>query len=76
MSVRLRPIIRCSFNEDQNILRITLKESVEQKDVPMENWLQEVVIYALKVGVGFCCFPTVGLSYTLNPFAEGQNVKI
>ncbi|KAI0690976.1 hypothetical protein BC835DRAFT_1417457 [Cytidiella melzeri] len=44
MSVRLRPSIRCSFDEEQGVLRITLKETDE------ESGDQHVVIYALKRG--------------------------
>ncbi|KAI0091557.1 hypothetical protein BDY19DRAFT_991249 [Irpex rosettiformis] len=44
MSVRLRPSIRCSFDEEQGVLRITLKELDE------ESSEHHVVIYALKRG--------------------------
>lgn len=47
MSVRLRPTVRCSFDEDQGILRIVLKEAIEQDDVKSAD--QHVVVYALKV---------------------------
>lgn len=49
MSVRLRPTVRCTFDEDQGILRVALKESEEQDGVPKEQWRQQVVVYALKV---------------------------
>ncbi|KAI0940727.1 hypothetical protein AcV7_003031 [Taiwanofungus camphoratus] len=50
MSVRLRPTVRCTFDEDQGILRVALKESEEQDGVPKEQWRQQVVVYALKRG--------------------------
>lgn len=43
MSVRLRPTIRCSFDEAQGALRVTLKEPVE------DSQHEQLVIYALKV---------------------------
>ncbi|KAH9893185.1 hypothetical protein C8Q73DRAFT_836457 [Cubamyces lactineus] len=44
MNVRLHPLVRCSFDESQGLLRVTLKE-------PIEGSLQEqVVVYALKRG--------------------------
>ena len=48
MSVRLRPEVRCTFDEDQGILRVTQKEIVEAKSSD-QKCEQEVVIYALKV---------------------------
>ena len=43
MSVRLRPAVRCTFDEAQGALRVALKE-------PIEGTQQEhVVIYALRV---------------------------
>jgi len=50
MSVRLRPAVRCSFDEEQGILRVALKESEECEDVPPEQRKQQVVVYALKRG--------------------------
>ena len=43
MSVRLRPSIRCTFEEEQGVLRIALKE------LDQESNEQHIVIYALKV---------------------------
>lgn len=43
MSVRLRPTVRCSFDEEQAVLRITLKELDESTGD------QQIVVYALKV---------------------------
>ncbi|KAI0358212.1 hypothetical protein OH77DRAFT_1421512 [Trametes cingulata] len=44
MNVRLRPIVRCTFEDTQGLLRVTLKEPGE--DVQQE----QVVVYALKRG--------------------------
>ena len=48
MSVRLRPAVRCSFDEAQGALRVTLKERVE------DTQEEQLVIYALRVSVGVC----------------------
>ncbi|EMD38965.1 hypothetical protein CERSUDRAFT_112680 [Gelatoporia subvermispora B] len=50
MSVRLRSTVRCTFDEAQSTLRVTLKEVQEQDGVPRELWPQRMVIYALKRG--------------------------
>ncbi|KAL4249888.1 hypothetical protein ABKN59_002054 [Abortiporus biennis] len=50
MSVRLRPTVRCTFDEDQAVLRLTLKETIEQDGVPTEQSPQQIVVYALKRG--------------------------
>jgi hypothetical protein len=47
MNVRVRPTVRCTFDEEDNVLRIVLKEAVEHGDV--SHSAQELVIYALKV---------------------------
>ena len=54
MSVRLRSTVRCTYDETQGALRVTLKE-------PIEGTQQEhLVIYALKVrnhsGISFIAF--------------------
>ena len=43
MNVRLRPLVRCSFDESQGLLRVTLKEPIEGSQQ------EQVVVYALKV---------------------------
>lgn len=43
MSVRLRPTVRCSFDEPQGALRVALRELVE------ETQQEQLVIYALRV---------------------------
>ncbi|OBZ74084.1 hypothetical protein A0H81_06267 [Grifola frondosa] len=42
MSVRLRPAVRCTFDEEQAVLRVVLKELVDGKE--------QVVVYVLKRG--------------------------
>ncbi|KAL7280639.1 hypothetical protein ACG7TL_005577 [Trametes sanguinea] len=44
MNVRLQPLVRCTFDEAQGLLRVTLKEPIEgsQQD--------QVVVYAMKRG--------------------------
>ena len=51
MSVRLRPAVRCIFVEEHGILRLTLKEPIEQaqSDKPTPETKHEVVVYALTV---------------------------
>ena len=49
MSVRLRPTVRCAFDEAQGALRVTLKEPVE------ETQGEQVVIYALRVRFVYPC---------------------
>jgi len=48
MNVRVRPTVRCTFDEEDNVLRIVLKEAVEHGDGA--HSAQELVIYALKRG--------------------------
>ncbi|KAH8104077.1 hypothetical protein BXZ70DRAFT_681739 [Cristinia sonorae] len=52
MSVRLRPIVRCTFDEEHGILRITLKEKPVDQDgaVVSQDIPEELVIYALRRG--------------------------
>ncbi|KAF9465611.1 hypothetical protein BDZ94DRAFT_1159842 [Collybia nuda] len=50
MNVRMHPTVRCIFDEDENVLRLVLKEFIEEKDVPQSEWKGEVVVYALKPG--------------------------
>lgn len=49
MNVRVRPTVRCTFDEEDNVLRIVLKEAVEYGDELPELRPQELVVYALKV---------------------------
>ncbi|KAI0675582.1 hypothetical protein C8Q78DRAFT_1005340 [Trametes maxima] len=44
MNVRLRPLVRCSYDEAQGLLRVTLKELVADTQV------EHIVVYALKRG--------------------------
>ena len=45
MSVRLRSAVRCSFDEAQGALRVTLKEQVE------DSQEEQLIIYALRVRI-------------------------
>ena len=49
MSVRLRPAVRCTFDEDQGVLRLTLKEATDEELLTPQR--QQVVVYALKVSI-------------------------
>lgn len=49
MNVRLHPSVRCAFDAEENVLRLILKEPIEQENVPQQDWATEVVVYALKV---------------------------
>lgn len=49
MNVRLHPALRCTFDAEENVLRLVLKEPVEQENVPPEEWARDIVVYALKV---------------------------
>ncbi|KAI0642003.1 hypothetical protein C8Q79DRAFT_1013894 [Trametes meyenii] len=44
VNVRMHPLVRCSFDETQGLLRVTLKEPVE------DTQLEHIVVYALKRG--------------------------
>jgi hypothetical protein len=48
MNVRVRPTVRCTFDEDDNVLRVVLMEAVECEDKE-ETRAQQLVVYALKV---------------------------
>lgn len=50
MNIRMHPTVRCIFDAGENVLRLILKEAIEQKDVPSQDWKHEVVVYALKPG--------------------------
>lgn len=49
MNVRVRPTVRCTFDEEDSVLRVVLKETAENADGALETRPQELVIYALKV---------------------------
>ena len=49
MSVGLRPTTRCSFDEQQGVLRIALKEAVLNEDGSPVPGQQQIAVYALKV---------------------------
>lgn len=48
MSVGLRPAVRCSFDENQGVLRVSLKEAVSSDSGAAAE--QQVVLYVLKRG--------------------------
>ncbi|TFK69082.1 hypothetical protein BDN72DRAFT_897552 [Pluteus cervinus] len=50
MNVRMHPLLRCSYDEEENVLRVVMTEFIEKKDVPQSEWKTEVVVYALKPG--------------------------
>ncbi|KAG5647386.1 hypothetical protein DXG03_000456 [Asterophora parasitica] len=50
MNIRMQPTVRCTFDAEENIVRLILKEAIEQKDAPAAEWEREVVVYALKPG--------------------------
>lgn len=50
MNVSVRPTVRCTFDPEDNVLRIVLKEAVEYGDGAPETRTQELVVYALKRG--------------------------
>jgi hypothetical protein len=54
MNVLVRPTVRCTFDEEDSVLRIILKEAVEYGDEAVEPKPQELVVYALKVCYNFC----------------------
>lgn len=49
MNVRVRSTVRCTFDEEDNVLRVVLKEAVEYGDLASEAKPQELVVYAFKV---------------------------
>jgi len=50
MNVRVQHAVRCTYDAEDNVLRIVLKEAVEYGDGPSATWPQELVVYALKRG--------------------------
>ncbi|KAI0074487.1 hypothetical protein K474DRAFT_1665323 [Panus rudis PR-1116 ss-1] len=53
MSVRLGPAVLCSLDENQGILRVTLKEAISQETAPpasAQPSSQQVVVYAMRRG--------------------------
>lgn len=49
MNVRVNPTVRCTYDADEHVLRLILKEPVEDPTVQPKDWAMEVLIYALKV---------------------------
>ncbi|KAF8643008.1 hypothetical protein AX16_009253 [Volvariella volvacea WC 439] len=50
MNIRIQTVMRCSYESEENTLRVIVRELVEKKDVPREQWKDELVVYALKPG--------------------------
>ncbi|KAH9832653.1 uncharacterized protein C8Q71DRAFT_777513 [Rhodofomes roseus] len=50
MSVRLRPAVRCTFDEKEGVLRVVLKEVEECDGASLDRLKESVVVYALKRG--------------------------
>ena len=48
MNVRVRPTVRCTFDEEDNVLRVVVMEAVEDAS-------DELVIYAFKVCIPLLC---------------------
>lgn len=51
MSVRLQPAVRCTFDENECVLRVVLKEAQERGDAFSDLRKEDIVVYALKVCV-------------------------
>jgi hypothetical protein len=49
MNIRMHSNVHCTFDEEENALRLVLKEFIEEVGVPKKDWRGEVVVYALKV---------------------------
>jgi hypothetical protein len=50
MNVRVQRTVRCTYDAEDNVLRIVLKEAVEHGDELPTTRPQELVVYALKRG--------------------------
>ncbi|TFK34027.1 hypothetical protein BDQ12DRAFT_690261 [Crucibulum laeve] len=50
MNIRVSPAVRCTYDADERVVRVVLKEPIEQEGVPQQDWANEIVIYALKPG--------------------------
>ena len=49
MNVRMHPTVRCTYEPEENVLRLVLHELVEHPKVVQEDRKKEIVVYALKV---------------------------
>lgn len=61
----MHPTVKCTFDAEENVLRLILKEFVEQTNVPQKDWKGEVVIYALKVRPTLSTYSSVLLTWPL-----------
>jgi hypothetical protein len=73
MNVRLYPALRCTYDAAENVLRLVLKEPVEQENVPPEEWARDVVVYAVKVR-RLLHIPTKHSYLTLHLFTAWEDV--
>jgi hypothetical protein len=56
MNIQMRPSIRCSYDAEESVLRVTLKELIQKENVSRDDWKSEVVVYALKSLARTCLF--------------------
>jgi hypothetical protein len=49
MNVRMHPTVRCTYEAEENVVRLILQELVEQPNIAQEDRNKEIVVYALKV---------------------------
>jgi hypothetical protein len=49
MNIRMSPTVRCTYEAEENIVRLVHQELVKQANAPQEDWRKEIVVYAMKV---------------------------
>jgi hypothetical protein len=54
MNVRMNSTVRCTYEAQENIVRLVHQELIEQAHVPQEDWRKEIVVYAMKVCLRCC----------------------
>lgn len=62
MNVRLHPMLRCTFDAEEDVLRVVLQEPTQHDNVTFEKPSLEVVVYALKVRSIADMYESVGVS--------------
>ena len=75
MNVLVRPTVRCTFDEEDSVLRIILKEAVEYGDEAAEPRPQELVVYALKVCYNFLCDLAQAYGANINCHVAWKSLK-
>jgi len=50
MNIRMSPTVRCTYEAEENIVRLVHQELVKQANAPQEDWRKEIVVYAMKPG--------------------------